>query len=60
MMLNHPNKLIAEVASFMSFEDGDVLMTGTPSGVGIVTRGDVFCGRIFSNNSLMVEKSWRV
>lgn len=59
-MLNRPAELITEVASFMSFEDGDILMTGTPSGVGVVNAADTFIGRIFNRNKLLVEQRWTV
>jgi 2-keto-4-pentenoate hydratase/2-oxohepta-3-ene-1,7-dioic acid hydratase in catechol pathway len=60
LMLNKPLELVAEIQAFMSFEDGDILMTGTPSGVGIVSKGDVFVGRIFDADSLLVQQQWRV
>jgi len=59
LMLNQPAELVTEVSAFMSFEDGDILMTGTPKGVGIVNRGDVFTGRIFDVGKLLVEKQWQ-
>jgi 2-keto-4-pentenoate hydratase/2-oxohepta-3-ene-1,7-dioic acid hydratase in catechol pathway len=36
-----PAQLIAYVASIMTLEPGDVLMTGTPAGVGPLRAGDV-------------------
>jgi len=60
LMLNKPIELIAEVASFMSFENGDILMTGTPSGVGVINEGDLFIGKIFDGDSLLVEHKWVV
>jgi 2-keto-4-pentenoate hydratase/2-oxohepta-3-ene-1,7-dioic acid hydratase in catechol pathway len=36
-----PARLIAYVASIMTLEPGDVLMTGTPAGVGPLVAGDV-------------------
>ncbi len=60
LMLNRPAKLLEEIESFMSFEDADLLMTGTPAGVGIVNRGDRFIGRIISQESVLIEHQWRV
>jgi 2-keto-4-pentenoate hydratase/2-oxohepta-3-ene-1,7-dioic acid hydratase in catechol pathway len=34
--------LVAYLSSFMTLEPGDVIMTGTPSGVGEIKPGDVF------------------
>ena len=60
LMLNAPSFLLTDIASFMSFEDGDILMTGTPSGVGVVKPNDLFVGKIYNRESLLVEQEWRV
>ncbi len=46
-MMYKPPDIIKEVKSFISFEDGDVIMTGTPAGVGAVHAGDRFGGKIY-------------
>ena len=58
LMMYKPDEIIAEVKSFLSLEDGDVIMTGTPAGVGPVYPGDRFTGKIFENDDLIVEGSW--
>ena len=58
LMMYKPDEIIAEVKSFLSLEDGDVIMTGTPAGVGPVHVGDRFTGKIFENEDLIVEGSW--
>lgn len=60
LMLNKPNIILSEVNSFLSFEDGDLLMTGTTKGVGPINVGDEFCGKIFEKERLIVEGSWVV
>lgn len=60
LMLNKPNKILREVMSFLSLEDGDLIMTGTPRGVGAIQVGDVFLGKVFANQRLLVEGSWVV
>ncbi len=40
-MVFSPTTLIAYAAAVMTLEPGDVLLTGTPAGVGILTPGDV-------------------
>ncbi len=60
LMLNKPDRILNEVITFLSLEDNDVIMTGTPSGVGAIQVGDVFSGKIFENQSLIVEGSWVV
>ncbi len=59
-MLNSPKALLNEISSFMTLADGDILMTGTPSGVGQVHVGDKFVGGIYSGNELLVRCSWQV
>ena len=58
LMIYQPADILAEVKSFLSFEDGDLIMTGTPAGVGPVQAGDRFTGRIFAGKKLLVEASW--
>jgi 2-keto-4-pentenoate hydratase/2-oxohepta-3-ene-1,7-dioic acid hydratase in catechol pathway len=58
LMLNKPDKIYREVSSFLSIEDGDLIMTGTPAGVGPLVAGDRFCGRIFEKDKLLVEQHW--
>ncbi len=58
LMIYKPLQLIDEVAGFMSFEHGDILMTGTPQGVGQVAVGDCFIGRIFAGDTLLIEQNW--
>lgn len=44
----------------MRFEDGDIIMSGTPKGVNTYTVGDEFIGRIYSGDILVVENQWSV
>lgn len=60
LMLNKPADILKEVKSFLSFEDGDILMTGTPKGVGVINNGDIFTGKIFNKNCLLLESTWQV
>jgi 2-keto-4-pentenoate hydratase/2-oxohepta-3-ene-1,7-dioic acid hydratase in catechol pathway len=59
-MINSPEILLAEAQSFLSLEDNDVLMSGTPQGVGPVLPGDTFVGQIFQCHVLVVEQQWVV
>ena len=45
-MLFHVNRLISEVSQFMTLQVGDLLFTGTPSGVGPVHSGDRLVGSL--------------
>ncbi|GLS90217.1 2-keto-4-pentenoate hydratase [Psychromonas marina] len=60
LMIHKPSEIIDEVASFMRFENGDILMTGTPKGVGVVNKGDHFTGRIYQDKTLLIEQQWTV
>jgi 2-keto-4-pentenoate hydratase/2-oxohepta-3-ene-1,7-dioic acid hydratase in catechol pathway len=60
LMLSKPEQLLADCKTFMTFEDGDLLMTGTPRGVGPVKRGDQYVGKILTNDTLLVEGAWTV
>ena len=59
-MLFQPEEILAEIQSFCTLVDGDIIMTGTPKGVGAIHKGDKFVGKIFSKNDLLVEKMWVV
>ena len=60
LMIYKPLEMVEEIATFMSFEDGDIIMSGTPKGVSTYQIGDTFIGRIYSNDRLLIENSWIV
>ncbi len=60
MMINKPLQIIKEANTFLSFEDGDILMSGTPSGVGEFKKGDIFVGKILFENKIIVEEEFFV
>ena len=60
LMINKPDDILVEIKGFMSFEDGDLIMTGTPAGVGSIKPGDRFVGKIFENNTLLIEAGWTI
>jgi 2-keto-4-pentenoate hydratase/2-oxohepta-3-ene-1,7-dioic acid hydratase in catechol pathway len=60
LMINKPSEIIKEVNSFLSFENGDILMSGTPQGVGSFNVGDVFLGRILFDNNVLIEETFEV
>ena len=57
-MLYKPLQMIKEIESFSTLLNGDIVMSGTPKGVGVVKKGDKFLGQIFTGNKLLVEKEW--
>jgi 2-keto-4-pentenoate hydratase/2-oxohepta-3-ene-1,7-dioic acid hydratase in catechol pathway len=60
LMINKPSEIIKEINSFLSFENGDILMSGTPQGVGSFNVGDVFLGRILFDNNVLIEETFEV
>lgn len=58
LMLFKPAFILEDVSSFLSLEDGDIIMTGTPKGVGEVKVGSSFTGRVFAGDELLVQQSW--
>ena len=57
-MLYPPNVILKELARFLALEDGDIIMTGTPSGVGPVQKGSQFDGRLIHNDLEITRASW--
>ena len=47
-MITTVARIIAHVSSIFTLEPGDILLTGTPSGVGAVVAGDVMTAEIVS------------
>lgn len=60
LMIYKPAQMIEEIQTFMSLEDGDIIMSGTPKGVGTYKIGDIFTGKIYEDERLLVESSWIV
>lgn len=57
-MLYPPDIILQELLSFLTLEDGDIIMTGTPSGVGPVEAGSKFHGRILVEDQELTSVSW--
>lgn len=60
LMMYKPLSMIEEIKNFMTLEDGDVIMSGTPKGVGTYSIGDKFIGKIYSDEKLLLECVWVV
>jgi len=59
LMMYKPNQILAELQTFMTFEDGDIIMTGTPAGVGVVQAGEVFEVRLLRGEQILVTERWQ-
>jgi 2-keto-4-pentenoate hydratase/2-oxohepta-3-ene-1,7-dioic acid hydratase in catechol pathway len=60
LMLIKPIDILNEITTFLTMEDGDIMMTGTPKGVGVINVGDIFEGKIFEQDKLLTAASWIV
>ncbi len=58
LMLHQPDELLAEINKHFSLEDNDIIMSGTPSGVGLLNRGDRIIGKVFSGDKPIIKKDW--
>lgn len=47
LMMYKPDEILSELQTFLTLEDGDIVMTGTPKGVGIVCSADRFVGQVY-------------
>lgn len=57
-MIYSPSDILNEVKSYTTLHNSDILMTGTPSGVGVVHQGDIFTGRIKQYDHVLLETQW--
>ncbi|MDP7591895.1 MAG: fumarylacetoacetate hydrolase family protein [Litorilituus sp.] len=58
LMMYKPDVILSQLHEFTTLEDGDIVMTGTPKGVGEVIAGSKFSGKVFSLNEALVSVTW--
>jgi 2-keto-4-pentenoate hydratase/2-oxohepta-3-ene-1,7-dioic acid hydratase in catechol pathway len=58
-MLYEPSVILRELRSFVPLEDGDIVMTGTPSGVGPIEKNALFEARLLFDKTALINESWR-
>ena len=58
LMMYRPEKILEELASFITLEDGDVIMTGTPAGVGPIHTGERFEATVRASGRALVQAAW--
>ncbi|WP_163338604.1 fumarylacetoacetate hydrolase family protein [Desulfopila sp. IMCC35008] len=58
MMLHKPENILREIGTVMTLDDGDIVMTGTPAGVGEVVAGDNYMARILAAGEEIISCSW--
>ena len=65
-MMIKPLQILKELTEFVSLDDGDIVMTGTPKGVGLVKLNDHFIGTVhlsksdnnLSSKEVLVSQQW--
>ena len=60
LMIYKPLAILEEIESFCALEDNDIVMTGTPKGVGTFHSNDKFIGKIFIGSEEIVSQEWIV
>jgi len=60
VVFNKPKEMIEEIQSFMTIKNGDIIMSDTPKDVENYKIGDVFMGKIYSNDKILIESKWEV
>ncbi len=60
LMIYKPNEILEEIQTFMSLENGDVIMSGTPKGVATYARNDVFLAVIYVNEKIVLKEEFIV
>ena len=58
LMLYPPDVILKELNQFLVLEDYDIIMTGTPAGVGAVKTGEHFLGRVLNDEGVLVSSVW--
>ncbi|MCW1720722.1 fumarylacetoacetate hydrolase family protein [Pseudoalteromonas sp. A3] len=58
-MIHKPKDILSEINEFMHLENGDVIMTGTPAGVGEVAANSVFTVSLYANSTCLLSQSWQ-
>ena len=57
-MLYQPSVIVGELNTFLTLDDFDVIMTGTPAGVGPIAVGEHFEAKLLQSDSTLISASW--
>ncbi len=58
LMMYKPDVILRELALFTTLEDGDIVMTGTPEGVGEIRAGQRFEARVLAGAEVLLTSAW--
>ena len=66
LMMAKPSEILKELQTFVTLEDGDIVMTGTPKGVGVINHNDKFIGQLYlsqqdtlTTNKVLLDCQWQ-
>lgn len=58
LMMVKPNDILTQLQDFIDLEDGDIVMSGTPKGVGKIVSGSQFVGKVICQDKTLVSATW--
>jgi len=58
LMMVKPGEILTQLQEFIDLEDGDIVMTGTPKGVGKVKSGSEFTANVICQGKTLVCATW--
>ncbi|WP_114325953.1 fumarylacetoacetate hydrolase family protein [Candidatus Colwellia aromaticivorans] len=58
LMMVKPAEILTQLQDFIDLEDGDIVMTGTPKGVGQIVSGSQFIGKVICQGRTLVSATW--
>lgn len=58
LMMYKPLEMLEEIQTFMTLEDGDIIMSGTPKGVATYKRGDIFKIELYNAEEMILTQTW--
>lgn len=59
-MIFPPKACLSDISSFMTLYDNDIIMAGTPKGVGEIEAGSTFKGQVLDGERVIIEAKWLV
>jgi 2-keto-4-pentenoate hydratase/2-oxohepta-3-ene-1,7-dioic acid hydratase in catechol pathway len=58
LMMHKPAALLEEIQTHFALEDGDLIFSGTPKGVGFVELGQRFVGEVLAGERSLLQIEW--
>ncbi|NQX88108.1 MAG: fumarylacetoacetate hydrolase family protein [Halioglobus sp.] len=58
LMMYKPDVIKQSLTDFMDLQDNDIVMTGTPKGVGKVNAGSEFTVQLFAHQQRLIKHTW--